>query len=88
MVELLKQDQYDSYTVEKQIASIYAGTKGFLDEIPVEQVRKYEKKLLSYIEDKYPALLEEIKKTQQLPEQKKLEAVITEFTEIFKKGLN
>ena len=87
LVELLKQNQYNSYPVEKQVISIYTGTRGFLDEIPIEQVGNYEKKMLSYIEIKHPALIEKIQVSKQLPEQTTLNNVLKKFTEIFKKEL-
>jgi F-type H+-transporting ATPase subunit alpha len=46
LVELLKQDQYVPLAVEKQVVSLFAGTNGYLDEIPLEHVRRYEKELL------------------------------------------
>ena len=50
LVEVLKQPQYQPLTVEKQVAIIYAATNGYLDPIPVEQVRNYETELFRYLE--------------------------------------
>ena len=50
MVEILKQNQYVPMDVEKQIAIIYAGTKGFLDEIEADKVTEFEKGLFDYLE--------------------------------------
>jgi F-type H+-transporting ATPase subunit alpha len=50
LVEVLKQPQYQPLTVEKQVAIIYAATNGYLDPIPVEQVRNYETELYRYLE--------------------------------------
>jgi F-type H+-transporting ATPase subunit alpha len=53
MVELLKQDQYVPMPVEKQVISIFAGSAGFLDDIPVEAVRKFEREFLEFIDQQY-----------------------------------
>ncbi len=50
MVEILKQDQYVPVDVEKQIAIIYAGTKGHLDDIPANQIKDFESGLLDYLD--------------------------------------
>ena len=54
LVELLKQQQYHPFPVERQIISIYAATNGYLDDLPVEAVRRFETELLSYIDERYP----------------------------------
>ena len=56
LTELLKQDQYAPFQVEDQVISIYAATNGYLDDLPVEQVRPFEKGLLAYVHDKYPEI--------------------------------
>ena len=48
MVELLKQEQYRPMSVENQVISIFAGTNGFLDDVPVAKVRLFEEELLEY----------------------------------------
>ena len=63
MVELLKQPQYDPFPIEEQIASIYAGTKGFMDELPVAKVPEFETGLLQYLRDQKPEALQELKDT-------------------------
>ena len=63
MVELLKQPQYDPFPIEEQIASIYAGTKGFMDELPVSRVPEFETGLLQYLRDQKPEALQELKDT-------------------------
>jgi len=65
MVELLKQPQYVPYHVADQVISIYAGTSGLLDSIPVNKVRDFEAKLLKRIQDEYPELRDELKRTGQ-----------------------
>ena len=61
MVELLKQPQYDPYPVEEQIVSIYAGTQGYMDDLPVAKVPEFESRLLQYLRDQKPELLQELK---------------------------
>ena len=61
MVELLKQPQYDPFPIEEQVASIYAGTKGFMDDLPVNKVPEFETGLLQYLRDQKPKALQELK---------------------------
>lgn len=86
LVELLKQGQYVPMTVEKQVISIYAGTNGYLDEIPVGEVQRYERELLEMIELKHKAIIDGIAQAKDLTEDntKKLQAVLREFTDAFK----
>jgi F-type H+/Na+-transporting ATPase subunit alpha len=81
LVEILKQGQYQPLPVEKQIAIIYAGTKGYLDDIPVEQCRKFEDELYRYIDSACPALWEEIRTKKALDKElePKIAAAIKEF---------
>src|SRR5574341_493792 len=60
MVELLKQDQYAPLSVEMQIIGIFAGVNGFVDDLPVNEVRRFEAELLKYIESEQKALRQEI----------------------------
>jgi F-type H+-transporting ATPase subunit alpha len=60
MVELLKQPQYSPYPVEQQVLSIYAGTKGFLDKIPISQVLAFESFLLKVLADEHPEIGQEL----------------------------
>lgn len=87
MVELLKQGQYQPYEVERQVVSIYAGTKGYMDKIPVEKVSEYESSLLDFIGEKYNDLFTTIVETGALPDEDKLKNAIAEFTENFKKSI-
>ncbi len=90
LVELLKQDQYQPLPVEKQIVAIYAGTKGFLDDIPVELVRKFEEELYRYIEDYKPDIYSDIREKKVLDDEldKKIKDTITKFHDEFKKENN
>jgi F-type H+-transporting ATPase subunit alpha len=60
MVELLKQDQYRPMSVENQVISIFAGTNGFLDDVPVTKVRVFEEELLQYFTEQHPEIQREI----------------------------
>ncbi len=88
LVELLKQPQYVPMAVEKQVVSIFAGTKGFLDEVPVAKVQAYEKELISYLEGKHQAILDDIKNTKVISKdnEEKLVKALTAFGKGFGKG--
>src|SRR5580704_8114642 len=62
MVELLKQGQYQPMPVEEQVVSLFAGTQGFLDTLPVEQVARFEAELLQHIRDQHGDILDQITK--------------------------
>jgi F-type H+-transporting ATPase subunit alpha len=80
-VELLKQGQYTPFLVTDQIISIFAGAKGFLDDIPVVNVRAFENGLLEYFRTVGKATRDELdlKKALDNELEKKLEAGIKEF---------
>jgi F-type H+-transporting ATPase subunit alpha len=61
MVELLKQPPYSPLAVEKQVVIIYAGAKGFLDDVATADINKFENELYPFIEAKYPDILEQIR---------------------------
>lgn len=85
LVELLKQDQYKPFPAEKQVISIYAGTKGYLDKIEVSQVRDFEEKLLTHIESAENELLVTIRESKGLPDEEKLKKVIADFLDQYQK---
>jgi F-type H+/Na+-transporting ATPase subunit alpha len=86
LVELLKQGQYEPLPVEKQILVIFAGTNGFVDELPVTALKKYEQELYSFVESKHPDLFADILKKRELDNdlRTKLTKVMEEFKGIFK----
>jgi F-type H+-transporting ATPase subunit alpha len=86
LVELLKQGQYVPMPVEEQVVSMFAGTNGYLDEFPLEQVGRFEREFLDVLRLKHAALLEEILVKRDLSDelQKKLHTVVKEFVEGFK----
>ncbi len=86
LVELLKQGQYEPVPVEQQVAVIFAGVNGYLDEIPLEQVRRFEKEFLETMRNRHPDLLAIIADTRELKEEtvEKLKAVLGDFVASFK----
>ena len=85
LTEVLKQDQYVPLSVEKQVLSIYAATSGFIDSIPVPEVRRFEKELLQFVETNHPNLLKDIAAKKALDDGIKAEAkkAIEAFKERF-----
>ena len=86
MVELLKQAQYQPMDVAEQIISIYAGTRGHLDEIAVDRVREFEIGLLSYVRDRKPDLLIKIREVADLTAdiEEAIKSAITTFKASFR----
>jgi len=68
LVELLKQPQYDPFPVEEEVCSIWAGTTGQLDDVPVEDVHRFETEFLEYLHRNNEGLLTSIRETKQLPD--------------------
>ncbi|MBX3394847.1 MAG: F0F1 ATP synthase subunit alpha [Phycisphaerae bacterium] len=66
MVELLKQGQYRPYNVIDQVISIFAGSKGFLDELPISDVGRFEAGLLKYFRDEIPEVWKELEAKKEL----------------------
>ena len=66
LVELLKQPQYSPFPVEEEVVSIWAGTTGQLDDVPVEDVRRFETEFLDYLRRSYGGLLTAIRETKDL----------------------
>ena len=64
--EILKQPQYQPMPVENQVVIIYAATKKYLIDIPVEDVLRFQEELFDYVETKYPEILESIRKTKEM----------------------
>jgi F-type H+/Na+-transporting ATPase subunit alpha len=81
LVEILKQNQYLPLPVEKQVAIIFAGTQGYLDDLPVEQCRKFEDELYRFIDNAHRGLWEEIRTKKALDDELrgKLKAAVEEF---------
>ena len=82
MVEVLKQPPYSPLAVEKQVVVIFAGTKGYLDDIPTVAVTKFEAELYPYIEAKYPEIFEQIRTKKALD--KEIEELLHKALKDFK----
>jgi F-type H+-transporting ATPase subunit alpha len=85
MVEILKQGQYSPLPVEKQVAIIYAGTNGVLDDLPLDQIRAFEQELYRFLENAHPAILTTIKEKKTIDDDMKgkLNSAIQEFKSRF-----
>ncbi len=81
MVELLKQPQYQTYNVNEQILSIFAGTQGFLDDLPLDQVLDFESAMLRHFHDEFPEISEELERTGLFEEElmEKVREIIRNF---------
>ena len=86
LVELLKQGQYQPLPVEKQILIIFAGTNGFVDELPLTALKKYEQELYSFVESRHPYVFAEILKKRELDGdlRAKMTKTLEEFKGVFK----
>ena len=84
LVQLLKQNQYSPLAVEEQVCVIYAGTKGYLDSVPVDEVGQYEKRLLEDLRANGKEILEAISEEKKLTED--IEGNLKTFLEEFSKA--
>ena len=86
MVELLKQGQYSPYSLENQIVSIWAGTSGALDSVPVVDIRRFESELLDFIGRERKEIFTVIAQTKQLEDDTvaKMQSAVDDFKKIFK----
>ena len=85
LMEMLKQPQYTPLPVEKQVAMIYVGTNGYLDEYPVSAIKSFEEQFYAFLDNKYADVLNSIKNSGQMDAdtEKKLKDAIAEFKKIF-----
>ncbi len=83
--ELLKQPQYSPLSLDQEVAVIYSGTRGYLDDIPVEKVSAFKQGLLTYLGNAHPKFGEIVRSTKQLTEEAEeiLKTAITEFKQSF-----
>jgi len=68
LVELLKQPQYAPFPVEEQVVSIWAGTTGHLDDVPAEDISRFESEFLAFLRRQHDGILQTIRETNELPE--------------------
>jgi F-type H+-transporting ATPase subunit alpha len=85
LVEILKQPQYQPLPVEKQVVIVYAATRGFLDSVDIDQVRRYEEDLYRVLEARHPQILTTIAEKKILDDdfKKTLESALAEFGKNF-----
>ena len=85
LTELLKQAQYSPFSVEEQVISIFSGVKGYLDNIALKDVKRFEEYLIQHIKSKHSALFAAIKKDGDISKEndEKLHSVVKEFTKVF-----
>ncbi|MDD2819238.1 MAG: F0F1 ATP synthase subunit alpha [Candidatus Nanopelagicales bacterium] len=85
LVELLKQPQYDPQSMEREVVSVWAGTTGRLDDVPVEDIRRFDAEFLDYVERAKPAIFDAIRTTTDLSDDTVavLETTIEEFKKQF-----
>jgi F-type H+/Na+-transporting ATPase subunit alpha len=81
MVELLKQDQFQPVPIERQVVSIWSGTNGYLDDVQVEDVRRFEAEFLDHVEANHPGIFEHVREHGTLPDEivEQLTSAVKEF---------
>ncbi|HIE27892.1 TPA: F0F1 ATP synthase subunit alpha [Candidatus Poribacteria bacterium] len=86
LTELLKQDQYEPMPIEKQVVAIFAGTNAFLDDIPLDQVKRFEAELLTFMEQQHTEILGQIRESGELSDEltEQLKNAINDFKQRFK----
>jgi len=85
LVELLKQPQYTPYSVERQVVSVWAGTSGAVDDVPVEDISKFEREFLEYVGRQHKGIYDEILSGAKVEGglQESLETAIADFKKTF-----
>ena len=86
LTELLKQGLNAPVPVEEQVLVIFAGSEGYVDDVPVSEVQRYESEVRTYFRANYADLLDGIRDTGKLPEGDALATALTKFTESFDTG--
>ena len=86
LTELLKQDQYSPMTVGEQVISVFTGVKGYLDDIDLSEIKKFEEDIINKIKAEKPEILDLIQSSGKLEEN--IEKKLVEIIENYKKGNN
>ncbi len=86
LTEILKQPQYQPMAVEKQVLVIWAATNGYVDDVAIEDVRRFEAELLHFIENSHPGLLQTIREKKALADEitSDLKQALADFKESWK----
>ncbi|RPI64960.1 MAG: F0F1 ATP synthase subunit alpha, partial [Ignavibacteriae bacterium] len=89
LMEVMKQLQYSPVSIEDQVVTIYAATKGYMDELPLESVKRYESEMLEFIKVTHPAIIEGLSVHKSLTDEvtSELDSALDGFTERFKATL-
>ncbi|KXS48673.1 F0F1 ATP synthase subunit alpha [Halanaerobium congolense] len=85
IVEILKQNQYSPMPVEEQVIIIYTVTNGYLDDLPVDNLQRFEEEYLSFVDSNYAEVKEEIVESGKLSDElkEKLDEMVKEFKDMF-----
>jgi F-type H+-transporting ATPase subunit alpha len=85
LVEIMKQDQFVPMPFEKQVISIFAATNGYVDELAVHDVRRYESEMLAFIQGSHKGIVDKVRESKALPKdaQEELHKVLKDFAKIF-----
>ena len=84
LTELLKQDQYSPMTVAEQVISVFTGVKGYLDDIELNKIKKFEKDIIEKIKSEKPEIIDSINHLENL--KKNTEKLLSQIIEEYKKG--
>ncbi len=81
LVELLKQAQFQPLPIERQVVTIFAGTSGFLDDVPVDRCRKFEADLYTFLDNAHPSIWQQIREKKALDDalRAELQNAVKEF---------
>jgi F0F1-type ATP synthase, alpha subunit len=83
LTELLKQDQYSPMTVAEQVISVFTGVKGFLDDVDLDKIKKFEKDIIEKIKSEKPEIIDSIQNSGKIDED--TEKLLTQVIEEHKK---
>ena len=83
LTELLKQGISSPMPVQEQVVSLYAGTNGYLDNLPVEDVQRFEEGLLAHMNGSHSSVLDTIKSSGTIPDEEAFDAAIKEYADGF-----
>ena len=84
LTELLKQDQYSPMTVAEQVISVFTGVKGYLDDVELNKIKKFEKDIIEKIKSEKPEIIDSIETTGKLEEN--TEKFLSQIIDEYKKG--
>lgn len=87
LMELLKQDQFEPMKMEEQVAVLFAANEGYFDQVPIKEVKHFEKKLLEYLRDHYGRILETIGATKDFSDEtsEELSKALKEFAGMYQR---